>query len=285
MKKLGFPPVDDLTQTTELSENELLHQTSYPHLKNRLAEVLACYSSYSEYEGNALIIESLGLEDPLKSGLRSNYSFPPLTLSYIDEIRKSSPKVCPMCGSLKTSTVDHIMPKEDYAEYAIYSRNLVPACDCNTKRGRTLVNRDASTRVLHPYFDSCLKDRLLSCEISPDSTFPMADIRIKYLDPSHLQADSIKFHTEKIVLRAGLIGWLIGQWSSAVDCPGATIQTLPHSMISSTGEMRLALEDALARYDKNLGTPNNWQSIFVHGLLASPTALEWLRLKHNSEYA
>jgi hypothetical protein len=284
LKKLDFPLVDDLEQTTVLSENDGLYQTSYPHLRNRLNDVLACYHSYCEHEGNALLINSLGLEDPLKSGLKSNYSSPPNSLSYIEEIRLSSPRVCPMCGSLKPSTLDHILPKEDYAEYAIYSRNLVPACDCNIKRGRTLIDRDASERVLHPYFDSCLTQRLLSCEISPDPTFPMVEIRIKYLASSHLHAGNVRFHTENIVLRAGLLNWLTSQWSSAVDYPSAVIQTLPHSLIASAWDMQLALEDALARNDRSLGTPNNWQSIFVHGLLASPDALEWLRLKHNSEY-
>lgn len=31
-------------------------------------------------------------------------------------------------------------------------------------------------------------------------------------------------------------------------------------------------------------SPNNWQSIFVHGLMESVAAMEWLTSKHNGEY-
>ncbi|MBH9742077.1 hypothetical protein CJ419_20630 [Vibrio navarrensis] len=30
--------------------------------------------------------------------------------------------------------MDHFLPQADYPEWIIYSRNLVPACDCNSKR-------------------------------------------------------------------------------------------------------------------------------------------------------
>lgn len=284
MKKLEFPKVDDIERTTDLSRNRLLRQTSYPHLSNRLREVLGSYQRYTRFQGNALKIEPMNLEDPLKSGLKSNYSHPPSSLSYIDEIRSSSPRVCPMCGSLKPHTLDHVLPKEDYSEFAIYSRNLVPACDCNIKRGRTLVERDASARVLHPYFDDCLSDRLLSCEISPFPEFPMADIKIRYLKLEHPLAKSVRFHVESIVVRAGIVTWLSGQWSSFVECPSAVVQTLPHAVIGTDEEMKLSLQDAIGRHDKNLGTPNNWESIFVHGLIHSPGVIAWSRQVHNKDY-
>lgn len=274
--------VDDIAHTTALSENASLHRTSYPHLRARLHEILDRYEFYSGSGGNALTIESLGLTDPLKMGLKKNYSKPPASLSYLAEIRGSSRRVCPMCGSLKPYSLDHILPKDDYAEYAIFSRNLVPACDCNSKRGATSADRFSMVRVLHPYYDDCLFARLLSCNISPQPDFPMVDIDIAYVDPGHPLAESIKFHAHSIVLPSGIIEWLSGQWASAVDSPAAVLQTLPHSKVGSSRRMRLALEDALVRHDTRLGTPNNWESIFVHGLLASPAAMEWLRLKHNS---
>jgi hypothetical protein len=284
LKKLDAPEIDDVAITTEISENDLLHQTSYPHLKASLDRVLACYGSYCNVKGNALAITPLGLVGLLKVGLMKNYSHPPKSLSFLADIRKLSPRVCPMCGSLKPFTLDHILPKDDYAEYAVFSKNLVPACDCNLKRGKTLANPASSVRVLHPYFDSCLAERLLSCDISPDSNFPLVKIEIAYVNPGHPLAGSIEFHSRSIVLRSGIVTWLSGQWASAVDCPGAVIQTMPHSVIISVDQMRLVLEDALNRHDQRLGTPNNWESIFVHGLLASPDAMEWLRLKHNSQY-
>lgn len=281
---MNAPTVDDAACTAALSENSNLHKTSYPHLKERLDEVLACYRSYCDFEGNALSINALGVAGSLKAGLIKNYGQPPKAVSHIKNLRSLSPNVCPMCGSLKPFTLDHVLPKEDYAEYTVFSKNLVPACDCNLKRGKTTKNPAYSARVLHPYFDSCLSQRLLSCDISPDREFPLVKIEIVYVEPCHPLAESIKFHTESVVLRSGILAWLSGQWASAVDCPAAVIQTMPHSKIVTEDQMREVLQDALDRHEQRLGTPNNWESIFIHGLLSSFAAMEWIRLKHNSLY-
>lgn len=281
MKRLTLPLVDDAACTTDLSKNTRLSKTSYPHLKDQLPEILAAYDDYMASNGNALNIALPGLSDELKQGLSSNYDGPPKNLPYIKEIRGSSPDVCPMCGSLQTSTLDHLLPQESYAEFAIYSRNLVPACDCNSKRGTALMDLTTSSRVLHPYFDDCLQDRLISCEILPAPGFPLVDIKPRYVDPTHQLADSIEFHVEKIVLRSGLLVWLSSQWDSARIRPINKIHTLPRKVVGSSNAMRLCLEDALTRYDQNYASPNNWESIFIHGLLGSPDAMEWLRLRHN----
>lgn len=284
MKYLPFPAVDDATTTRNLSQNDRLHKSSYPHLRAKLGDILDCYQCYFDMSGNALDIAPLALGDPLKKGLGKNYSSPPKSLSYIAEIRRSSRLVCPMCGSLKPYTVDHFLPKDDYSEFSIYSRNLVPACDCNSKRGKKVADIPSGVRALHPYFDDCLSERLLTCSILPAPSFPRVVIRITQVNPAHLLAGCINFHAETVVRPSGLEGWLLMQWATAVDCPYAVIQTLPRSNVAGFGEMKLILEDALGRNDRSLGTPNNWQSIFIHGLLMSPDSAEWLRNKHNSEF-
>lgn len=69
---------------------------------------------------------------------------------------------CPMCGSLHSGTLDHIFPQSDYPEFAVFSRNLVPACKCNSKRQNDLLGDGQGERILHPYYDVCLGERLLS---------------------------------------------------------------------------------------------------------------------------
>ncbi len=284
MKYLPIPGVNDVHSTTEMSENEALHRTSYPYLRMALPDILRGYQHYEDQGGNALNINPLLISDSLKMGLLKNYGAPPNVLSFIKNIRKSSPKVCPMCGSLKTTSLDHVLPKEDYPEFAVYSKNLVPACDCNTKRGTATKDTTTGVRVLHPYFDNCLSERQLSCEISPRPNFPKVDIEITYVEPADPLIESLEFHVQKVVLPSGLIGWLSSQWASLVEYPGGTIHTLPHAPIESGNELRGYLEDALQRYDSSYGTPNNWVSIFVHGLLESDGVLQWLLDRHNQEY-
>jgi hypothetical protein len=62
---------------------------------------------------------------------------------------------CPFCGIGESSTLDHYLPKENYPEFAIMSRNLVPSCSpCNTRKSRLVVDEDTNVRLfLHPYYD------------------------------------------------------------------------------------------------------------------------------------
>jgi len=282
VKKLPLPRVNDVRSTTDTAQNVRLHKTSYPHLQNALPAVLG---SYQQYENdNALNVHPIGVSDGLKEGLLKNYNNPPSTLAHIKQIRASSPRVCPMCGSLKTTSLDHLLPKEDYPEFSVYSKNLVPACDCNTKRGKATINRLTGVRVLHPYFDDCLRHRQLSCTISPRPNFPSADIKIAYVNLTDPLIDSLKFHVQKVVLPSGLIGWLDSQWSSLAGYPAGIIHTLPRERIASEMELQEYLEDSLQRHDCSHDTPNNWESIFVHGLLHSVGVLPWLLGNHNQHF-
>jgi hypothetical protein len=62
---------------------------------------------------------------------------------------------CPFCGIGESSTLDHYLPKEKYAEFAIMSRNLVPCCSpCNTRKSQSVVDEGTDVRrFLHPYYD------------------------------------------------------------------------------------------------------------------------------------
>lgn len=62
---------------------------------------------------------------------------------------------CPFCGLSETSTLDHYLPKEQYPEFAIFSKNLIPSCStCNTRKSTLISDADTEVRLfLHPYFD------------------------------------------------------------------------------------------------------------------------------------
>jgi hypothetical protein len=265
-----------------LTITQKLHQTSFPHLRNQLPTVLGCYQQYIDEEGNALNINPAGVSSELQTGLKKNYSSPPNSLQYIKQIRASSPRVCPMCGSLKTTSLDHVLPKEHYPEFSIFSKNLVPACDCNTKRKTDTRNLATGARVLHPYFDAALSHRQLSCLIRPRPDFPYVEIKIGYVNPADPLITSLKFHVQKIVQPSGLVGWLESQWGSLAEYPGGVVHTLPPTQVATIDELRGYLEDALKRHDRNYGTPNNWFSIFIHGLLESEGVLPWLLDRHNA---
>lgn len=282
MKKLPLPAVNDTLKITATSQSARLHRTSYPHLSNQLQTILNGYQNYDANNGNPLSIANLTITNDLSTALKKHYASPPADLKFIDELRASSPNVCPMCGSLKTGTLDHLFPKDDYPWFAVYSKNLVPACDCNSKRGKNLTG--VNKRILHPYYDLFLDQRLLSCSIVPDPQFPKAKIEINYVLPQHAEIRSIEYHTEKVVLPSGIINWLEGEWDTTTQNPSSKIQTLPLANIPTVVDFTRYLHDALTRYDQSYSTPNNWFSIFIHGVLNSAGVLGYLFDTHNSIY-
>lgn len=282
MKKLPSPAVNDIQQITTTSQSDRLHRTSYPHLRNELQCILNGYQNYHANNGNALSVANVNITNKLSIALKKHYASPPTDLKFINDLRASSPNVCPMCGSLKTGTLDHLFPKDDYPCFAVYSKNLVPACDCNSKRKTNLT--DGNKRILHPYYDLFLNQRLLSCTIAQDPQFPKATIEIAYVLPRHLEIDSIKYHTEKVVLPSGIINWLEGEWDTTTLNPSLKIQTLPSANIPTVADFSRYLNDALNRYDQSYSTPNNWFSIFIHGILNSQGVVQFLYTKHNLIY-
>ncbi|HDU8309354.1 hypothetical protein [Morganella morganii] len=282
MKKLPSPAVNDTQKITATSQRRRLNKTSYPHLHNELQSILTGYQNYDANNGNALSVAKVNITNELSIALKKHYASPPTDLKFIDDLRASSPNVCPMCGSLKTGTLDHLFPKDDYPCFSVYSKNLVPACDCNSKRKTNLT--DGNKRILHPYYDFLLNQRLLSCNITQDSQFPKAKIEIAYVLPQHLEIDSIKYHTEKVVLPSGIINWLEGEWDTTTQNPSLKIQTLPSANIPTITDFSEYLNDALNRYDQSYSTPNNWFSIFIHGVLNSQGVVQFLYTKHNLIY-
>src|ERR1700733_621091 len=68
---------------------------------------------------------------------------------------------CPLCGQRDVTTLDHHLPKRQYAALAVTPLNLVPACtDCNKAKLETYPTT-RNNQMLHPYFDNIDDDRWL----------------------------------------------------------------------------------------------------------------------------
>ncbi len=282
MKKINVIQVNDERHLDTLADNTLLNDTSYPELRIEKQVLIQAYRDYVAQNGNPWSIQQPNISNKLKSGLLSHYSSPPDSINFLDRITKSSPEVCPMCGGFKPFTRDHILPKAEHQAWAIFSKNLVPACDCNLKRGSALKGDPATgARILHPYFDNILLQRLLSCEITHRNNYSRFSLKISYVDPNHPDIASIKYHTRHVVIKSGVEEWLKGQLSKLKERPSNVIQTLPRKKALSEDRVREAIEDCLDRIDELTGTPNNWLSIFCHGLLNSAGISSWVTDMHN----
>jgi hypothetical protein len=272
MNKLPHPVVDDRGVLESLADNEAVG--SHPHLLEWVEAIAAGYDHYRASAGNALQIANVPLTDQVKGYLKGHYSSPPKGLEHISLIRRQHRhRLCPMCGSMHSGTLDHVLPKEDYSEFAIFSLNLVPACDCNIKRGRTTTGRVPGARVLHPYFDECLSERLISAHFEDLGPVPRVSLRI-LVDNTHQHYQAISFHVAEIVGNTGVLEYLSDSWTSLCE--------MPEQVVRALGEIPATLEDLQAALGRELEMldghhkgRNNWNSVFVHGLMDNEV-LNWL---------
>ena len=209
----------------------------------------------------------------LKNGLKADYSRDLKALSYIAEIRNElSPDVCPMCGSFGTGQADHFVPKTTYPEFSLFAKNLVPACKCNQTKLASYKNAHGA-RILHPYFDKSLGQRILYLEFSGDVVAP--DLAVEFTLPYKTNADA-KYHVSSIVARGNVFNWASKEWSKIKTRPSGTIFQKENGSFT-TADIRRMLEKAFLYSDRDYGTPNNWKSMFYYGLALKADFHEYIR--------
>ena len=274
MNRLDPPNyIDDAAALDALSVNAQLK--CFPNLTAQVPAIKAGYLQYIAAKGNAHEVTNVMLPAEIQTQLKSLYSSPSKELPHIDRIREeTSANCCPMCGSIHSGTIDHILPKADYPVFAVFGRNLVPACMCNSKRGNVLKGAHDSERILHPYFDDVLKERLFVADFDDLGLTPRIELR-PLLDPAHPSAAAVSFHISNVVERTSILRHLRNCWNDLMRRPSLTAAELRSAPISRES-LREILAAELDRKDDTHGSRNNWNSVFLAGLLEAPEVVDWL---------
>lgn len=70
---------------------------------------------------------------------------------------------CPYCTINDANTTEHILPKEQYPEYAVDVLNLIPACSqCNSKKGECVLDKKTGKKnIINFYKDQLPKEQYL----------------------------------------------------------------------------------------------------------------------------
>jgi len=279
LKKIIPPIHDDNIELVDLAKNKKLK--SYPELYNFALIIVNQYKDYVAQSGNPWSITSCDIPQELKDALKLHYKTPPKgNLTFIKSFREElSPNFCPMCGSLGTGTLDHYLPKDSYAEFSIFSKNLIPACNCNTKRGTTLRGATHPVRVIHPFYDNFLDTRLYQAYF--DGSFETPNISLVIIDPNHPHIEILDFHLQEVILKNNVIHYFNSTWSNLQRLSSNTLQKLLPAGQLSFMEFYDAIRKFLYLKDAELESPNNWSSMFYAGLLNDHNRLERLRLEIN----
>lgn len=274
MKRLSEPGVNDEQILNEIAGRAAL--SSHPQLQNSLGLVVGQYLNYCHVKGDVSLLEApIGMDVKLATAMRGHYNNAINGLEFIRKMRESmSPDVCPMCGSFGTSQLDHVAPKEEYPEYAFFSWNLVPACDCNTKKGTRYRGDGIGERVLHPYYDDILRDRLAYLRFYGDVDAPDIEVRVVDRYSNH---PAVKYHVDTIIKKTRIKTWAFRQWANLQRAPGNLISGLRYSSGNLTADvLERFMHDELSAADENYQTPNNWTSMLMYGIVSNPTLVEHL---------
>lgn len=272
MNRLDPPDYcDDDAALDALARNKRLK--CYPQFAAQVPIIKSGYAQYVEAKGDAHNVANVALPDPIKAQLKALYASPSKELPHIDRIREESDaNCCPMCGSFHSGTLDHLLPKTSYPVFAIFGRNLVPACKCNSLRTAELTGV-ADERILHPYFDDVLCERLFVARFEEPGLTPRITLR-PLLAPGHPQAASVRFHMANVVERTSILRYLGTSWTNLLRRP-----SLAAAELCDAPPSRQALADIITaeldRQDDAIGSRNNWRSVFLAGLL-DDAVLDWL---------
>lgn len=284
MNKLPQPMVDDCGKASQLAGNKRLHKTSYPHLWHHMNAILRQYDRYESSCGNALLLWPSIISEELGAGLKKHYSNPIRSLAYIKDLRDSSLDCCPMCGSTFSSTLDHVLPKDVFPEWSIFSKNLVPACSCNTHKGVNFVGRRiVGERVLHPYYDRVLDFRLITCVLTPESVdYSQINVEIISCCPMCVKDyHAVQYHIDKVVAPNRIDKWIMARWAKIYREPRKVLNCLPRSTIANQADFERLISTFLEDQDNSYDSKNNWHSVLIHGILNSPGIIQCLYARHN----
>lgn len=272
MNKVQLPPYDDSGAFDSLSKNKRLG--SYPQLQPLVATVQASYAQYVAANGSPTTIQNPAIHAAAAVLLKGHYTSPPADLAHITKMRDSTEHLlCPMCGSMHSGTLDHYLPKNGFPIFAVFSKNLVPACKCNSKRKEILLGAHPGERVLHPYFDDCLGERLVSARFEDLGEVPRVSV-VLIISNTHPQHSAINFHFQSIIQRTAVVGFLADRWSSLFRKPSRVVRAFAENIPTQARIQALLEEEREALDDLHKGK-NNWNSVFISGLL-DPIVMTWL---------
>ena len=122
-----------------------------------------------------------------------------------------------------------------------------------------------------------MSERNISCSITNQDNYRIVDITLDCL-ATGTDLNAVLYHINEIVKKAGIVNWLEKQWIKIYQEPVIIIQTLDEEkLIEDIDELDILLNKLLDRLDRRNKTPNNWESVLIHGILRTPLLIPWLK--------
>jgi len=134
------------------------HEPRRTRMNNALPQVSLAYGIYEAAVPEVGGLDVALLTDRQKEAMQHAYlvETQPMTTLRAGLLDRITVARCPFCGISESSTLDHYLPKEQYPEFSIFPKNLVPSCAvCNNRKRDRILQVGTDVRMfLHPCFDS-----------------------------------------------------------------------------------------------------------------------------------
>jgi hypothetical protein len=154
-------------------------------------ELLDRYNTFDvEFVNNSLEnIPSVDFSDEISNSLLHCYNSKTKSKSaLIKRVKENQLEhirvTCQYCSLGSSSSIDHYIPKEQYPDFSINHRNLIPCCfDCNLFKGENWFDPVLNTRtILNLYTDSLPEVQFLFVNITFHGNVPFAVFTINNIN-------------------------------------------------------------------------------------------------------
>lgn len=138
-------------------------------ITSTISAVLIAYEDYEDCAPEVTNVTDLALSPEQEGALRHAYTSETAAMARLRLRLLKPPEVrrCPYCGISEATTLDHYLPKEVYAQYSIFPKNLVPCCPtCNVQKRAKVLDEHTGIRLfLHPYYDDIPDESVLKLSL------------------------------------------------------------------------------------------------------------------------
>ncbi|MBL0610469.1 hypothetical protein JD508_09380 [Aeromonas jandaei] len=227
-------------------------------------------TTYLNHKGDPTIVGESNMTPNKKKfiNLYSSKNLDNVQTPIINKLRDRKLVYCPSCGEDGTpNTLDHYLPKDDYPEFSILSKNLFPMCDiCQGKKSTNTINEEGERLFLHPYYDSFLEMQVVHLTISKPYESPSAfSLRVNNaLTPK--QSGVVDRHIKSLDISGRYQNYAKDQYFRLLKLVSAS-----RDINKDTRELLLAFKMMAAT--KNI---NSWENIFYSGVVEDQELMDYL---------
>lgn len=280
MRKIEYNKKDAITFMKEViaskkkKQNDLTYKNRCQRLLDEKTDAVKTYDVAFNNNNLEMLLPSTSLSEKECDDLQSLYNYgsiPFLRLreSIIIDRNQRRNDDCPLCGLNKVNTLDHFLPKEDFSEFCIHPRNLIPCCSrCNSHKSKCW-HKEGKREIWNAYLNELPEEQYLFCRITMQKGIPFASY---YIQQGKLDNESyrlIKNTFDKL--------HIIEYYNNASD---RVIESFIHQVIKQCSLfIRYNIDENIELLKKEIENPDVNDRVFVlqKAFLNSSDAIEYIK--------